>query len=97
MAFDVTNTGSRAGAAVAQVYVAPVQPKVPRPPKELKGFARVELKPGEVRRVTVELDARAFSYWDTSSRQWRADAGDYRILVGSSTADTPVEATITLK
>jgi beta-glucosidase len=97
VSFDVTNTGSRAGAAVAQVYVAPIQPKVPRPPKELKAFARVELKPGEVRRVTVELDARAFSYWDTSGRQWRADAGDYRILVGSSTADTPVDATITLK
>ena len=97
VAFDVTNTGQRAGAAVAQVYVAPVQPGVSRPPKELKGFARVELKAGETRRAIVELDARAFSYWDTASRQWRADAGVYRILVGSSTADTPVEATITLK
>jgi beta-glucosidase len=97
VAFDVTNTGTRAGAAVAQVYVASVQPKVTRPPKELKGFARVELKPGEVRRVTVNLDARAFSYWDTASRQWRADAGSYRILVGPSTADTPIEAMVTLK
>jgi beta-glucosidase len=97
VAFDVTNTGPRSGAAVAQVYVAPVQPKVPRPPKELKGFVRVELKPGETRHVTVDLDARAFSYWETASRRWRADAGDYRILVGSSTADTPGGATVTLK
>ncbi len=97
VAFDVTNTGARAGAAVAQVYVAPVQPMVPRPPKELKGFAKVDLKPGEMRRVTVALDARAFSYWDAASHRWRADPGDYRVLVGSSTADTPVEATVTLK
>jgi beta-glucosidase len=95
--FDVKNTGARAGAAVAQVYVAAVSPKVPRPPKELKGFARVELAPGEQRRVTVELDVRAFSYWDVTTHQWRADAGAYRILVGPSSAETPGEAVVTLK
>jgi beta-glucosidase len=96
VSFDVTNTGRRSGATVAQVYVAPLRAKVSRPPKELKAFARVELRPGEVRRVTLELDARSFSYWDTPSRQWRADAGDYEVLVGSSSADTPLEARITL-
>ena len=85
------------GAIDPQVYVAPVSPKVPRPPKELKGFARVELAPGETRKVIVDLDARAFSYWDAATHQWKADPGDYRILVGSSTADTPGEATVTLR
>lgn len=94
---DVANTGTRAGAAVAQVYVAPVAPKVPRPVKELKGFAKVSLKPGESKRVTVELDARSFSYWDTTSHAWKADAGDYEILVGSSSADTPQKAKVTVK
>lgn len=97
VSFDVTNTGKRAGAAVAQVYIAPVAAKIPRPPKELKGFAKLVLKPGEVRRVTVDLDARSFSYWDAERHQWRADAGDYDILVGGSSADTPAKARITLK
>jgi beta-glucosidase len=97
VSFDVTNTGKRVGATVAQVYVAPKAPQVPRPPKELKGFARVELKPGETRRVSVDLDARAFSYWDVANRQWRAAAGDYAILTGLSSADTPLEVKVTLK
>jgi beta-glucosidase len=97
VSFDVANTGALAGAAVAQVYVAPVDPKVARPPKELKGFVKVPLAPGGVQRVSVDLDARAFSYWDAASHQWTADPGDYEILVGSSSADTPLKTTITLK
>jgi beta-glucosidase len=97
VSFDVANAGALAGAAVAQVYVAPVAPKVARPPKELKGFARVELKPGETRRVTVDLDARAFSYWDDARHRWQADPGDYEVLIGSSAADTPLRTKVTLK
>ena len=72
--FTVTNTGKRAGAEVAQVYVGPRNPAVPRPAKELKGFSKVELKPGESKQVSVTLNPRSFSYYDVNSLQWKADA-----------------------
>lgn len=84
VAFTVTNTGDRAGAAVPQVYVSDRRSSTMRPPKELKGFAKVMLQPGESRDVTIPLDGRAFAYYDTKSRKWRADAGTYGVLVGSS-------------
>jgi len=97
VSFDVANTGAVAGAAVAQVYVAPRQASVPRPPKELKGFAKIALRPGEARRVTLDLDARSFSYWDGASHRWRADAGEYDVLVGDSSVSTPLKTTVTVK
>ncbi len=84
VSFDVTNSGKRQGAEVAQVYVSDHHSKVPRPAKELKGFTKVSLHPGETRRVTVTLDQRALSYYDVSSKQWRADPGEFEILVGHS-------------
>jgi beta-glucosidase len=96
LAFDVTNAGSRAGADVAQVYVADTHAKVPRPPKELKGFAKVSLAPGETRRVTVDLDQRSFSYFDVRTKQWRADRGDFEILVGRSSAQIELRGRVTL-
>ena len=84
VSFDVTNTGRREGAEVAQVYVTDTHSKTPRPAKELKGFVRVSLRAGETKRVTVTLDRRAFSYYDIDIKQWRADPGDFDILVGSS-------------
>jgi beta-glucosidase len=69
---------------VAQVYVSDTHASVPRPPKELKGFSKVTLRPGESRRVTVRLDGRAFSYYDTGSKGWRHDPGDFDIIVGRS-------------
>jgi beta-glucosidase len=84
--FTVTNTGQRAGAAVPQVYVEDGHSRIARPAKELKGFAKVMLQPGETRTVTVPLDARAFAYYDVQSKQWRAEAGAFGILVGSSAA-----------
>ncbi|MET0645167.1 MAG: glycoside hydrolase family 3 C-terminal domain-containing protein [Pyrinomonadaceae bacterium] len=84
VSFDVKNTGGREGADVAQVYVSDTHARVPRPPKELKGFAKVTLRPGESRRVTVRLDGRAFSYYDAASRRWQIDPGDFQILVGRS-------------
>src|SRR5262249_53190289 len=62
--FDLTNTGKREGAEVAQVYVGDPHSKAPRPPKELKNFAKAGLQPGETRHVTLMLDDRAFSYYD---------------------------------
>jgi beta-glucosidase len=95
--FTVKNTGSREGADVAQVYVSEKHPAVPRPPKELKGFAKVTLKPGETKTVSVPLDRRAFSYFDTSLRQWRVKPGEFDILVGRSSADTRLEASVQMR
>jgi len=96
VSFDVTNTGSRAGAEVAQLYVAETAPKVPRPAQELKGFTRVELAAGETKRVSISLDARAFAFYDASAKHWQADSGAYTIKVGDSSVDTPLSAGVTL-
>jgi beta-glucosidase len=95
-AFDVSNTGTRAGAAVPQVYIGDPQASVPRPPKELKGFAKVMLQPGETRRVTVPLDVRSLSFYDVDGKQWRAEAGAFQVLVGSSSADIALTGTLRL-
>jgi beta-glucosidase len=84
VSFSLTNTGDRAGAEVAQVYIADRHSDVPRPPKELKGFARVMLEPGETRRVTVELERRSFAYYDTDLGEWAVTPGVFEILVGRS-------------
>ena len=97
VSFDVTNTGKRAGGDVAQVYVGEKSPRVPRPPKELKGFARVTLNPGETRRVNVTLDPRSFSYFDTHAGQWRADAGAFQILVGRASDAANLHGTVQLE
>jgi beta-glucosidase len=94
--FDVTNTGARAGADVAQVYVSENDPKVPRPPKELKGFSRVELAAGETKHVSVSLNSRAFTYYDVAGRHWHADAGKYTVEVGDSSEDVPLKSDINL-
>ena len=94
--FDVTNTGTRAGADVAQVYVSEPHAKVPRPAKELKGFARINLKPGETKTTTVTLDGRAFSYYDVGAKSWRADPGEFQILVGRSSQDIQLHSSVTL-
>jgi beta-glucosidase len=86
VAFDLTNTGSREGAEVAQIYVGEAHAKVPRPAKELKAFARVDLKPGETKHVTLTLDRRAFSHYDVDAKDWLADAGEYEVFVGRSSA-----------
>ena len=96
VSFDVTNTGAREGADVAEVYVADPHPKVPRPAKELKGLARIELKPGETKSSTVTLDNRSFSYYDADAKQWRAEPGEYQVLVGRSSQDIQLRGTLTL-
>jgi beta-glucosidase len=92
--FDLTNTGSRAGAAVAQVYIGPQHPRVPRPARELKGFARVELRPAERRHVQIALDDRAFSYWDSDAKQWRVDPGSFTVEVANSSEQIELKATV---
>jgi beta-glucosidase len=88
LAVPVTNTGARRGAEVVQCYVAPPQPsRVVRPPHELKAFAKVWLDPGEETTTVLELDERAFAYWDPVEPGWRADPGRYELHVGRSSAD----------
>jgi len=91
----VTNTGDRVGAEVVQVYVADAHSPVPRPPKELKGFAKVRLEPGETRRVTVELDRRSFAYYDTDRSGWVVAPGVFRVLVGRSSTAIELRGDVT--
>lgn len=96
VSFDVQNAGSREGADVAQIYIGDTHAKVPRPAKELKGFAKVNLRPGETRRLVVALDARALSYYDASAKQWRADPGEFEVLVGRSSEQIELRGKLTL-
>jgi beta-glucosidase len=85
--FDLANTGSRAGAEVAELYIHQDDPGLPRPPKELKGFKKFFLQPGEKRTVSIPLDQRSFAYYDPAKAGWVAEAGNYKILIGSSSKD----------
>ncbi len=91
VSFRVTNTGKRAGAEIAQLYVAPLNPPVERPIKELKGFQKVYLKPGETKRVRVDLDRRSLAYFNVEASTWEAARGLYAILVGSSSQDIELQ------
>jgi beta-glucosidase len=96
VSFDVTNTGSIEGAEVAQLYVSDPSAKVDRPERELKGFQKLRLSPGETKHVTLNLDARSFSYWDESAHKWAIDPGTFVLRVGDSSENTPLETAITL-
>ncbi|MEK7724667.1 MAG: glycoside hydrolase family 3 C-terminal domain-containing protein, partial [Acidobacteriota bacterium] len=98
VSFSVKNTGKLDGADVAQIYVGGKKDsKVSRPIKELKGFEKVFLKAGETKKVSITLDKRAFSYFDVNSKNWRAEAGDYEILVGRSSAEIVLKGKAILK
>jgi len=96
VSFDVTNNGNRPGSEVAQVYVSDSHSKVSRPLKELQGFAKIDLKPGETKRVKVMLSARSLSYYDVNTKKWRAEPGDFDVLVGPSSAQIELRGKITL-
>jgi len=85
--FTVTNTGARTGTEVAQVYVGRLPTSAPTPVRQLAGVARLTLRPGQSKRVTVELDPRSLSYWDTASQRWIIPGGELSVLVGSSSRD----------
>jgi beta-glucosidase len=96
VSFDVKNTGKQEGTDVAQVYIGEKQTSVPRPEKELKGFVRVSLRPGEIKRVSVILNGRSLSYYDVNAKRWRAEPGDFNVLVGRSSAQIEVQGKLTL-
>jgi beta-glucosidase len=97
VSFDVTNTGKVEGAEVAQLYVSDPSAKVDRPERELKGFAKVCLAPGQTKHVSLTLDARSFSYWDDSAHKWTIDPGKFILRVGDSSENTPLEASLTMR
>ncbi|HEY6376465.1 MAG TPA: glycoside hydrolase family 3 C-terminal domain-containing protein, partial [Edaphobacter sp.] len=94
VSFDVTNTGDRAGADVAQVYVGDDHTKVARPAKELKGFDKVMLQPGKTKHVSVELDSRAFAYYDVDAKKWSIAPGKFSVLVGDSSASLDLKGSV---
>jgi len=94
--FDLANAGSRAGAEVAELYIHQDNPSLPRPLKELKGFTKVFLKPGEKQTVSLPLDQRAFAFYDPAKASWVSEAGNFEILVGASSRDIRLQDTFHL-
>ncbi|MBQ6862745.1 MAG: glycoside hydrolase family 3 C-terminal domain-containing protein [Clostridia bacterium] len=92
--FKIKNTDDRAGAEIAQLYVADKDSTVYRPVKELKGFKKVFLAPGEEQTVTIELDKRAFAFWNTAIGDWYVESGEFDILVGASSRDIRLNTTV---
>ena len=87
VSLTVTNTGSVAGTEIVQLYIAKKNSELFRPAKELKGFARVTLAPGEKQRITVMLDDKAFRFWNVKANRWEIEGGEYELLVGASVED----------
>ncbi|MBB3226026.1 beta-glucosidase [Luteibacter sp. Sphag1AF] len=94
---DVTNTGPREGAEVVQVYVGDPSARVARPARELKGFQKLRLAPGQTGHVTLKLDRRAFAYYDVKRHDWQVDPGKFRIFVGNASNNVPLAADLTLE
>mgnify|MGYP002625241227 CR=1 FL=1 len=90
----VKNTGNRAGKVVAQLYVGDVESDIIRPLRELKGFAKTELQPGESKDVSFTLDKRSFAVWNDQIHDWYVESGDFTIQVGNSSRDLPLCETI---
>ena len=95
--FTLTNTGPRTGTEVAQVYVGRLPTSLPTPVKQLAGVARVTLRPGESRTVTVSLDRQSLSYWDSQADRWVTPAGRVTVLVGSSSRTIQLRGTLSIR
>jgi beta-glucosidase len=94
---DVTNTGTVAGKEIVQVYVHDQKSTLVRPAKELKGFAKVELQPGETKTVAIQLDFRAFAYYHPEYKQWITEDGEFDLLIGASAVDIRHSLTVMLE
>jgi beta-glucosidase len=93
---DITNTGKRAGEEVVELYIHDPKPQIDRPVRELKGFAKVALNPGETKTVQFTVQPRALAFSDTHGHQWKANAGDYEIQIGASSRDLRQKAMLHL-
>ena len=96
MSVDVRNTGQRAGAEIAEVYVA-LPPDAGEPPKRLVGWAKVNLKPGESKEGSVAIDNKYLSIYDEALEAWKLVPGNYTFMLGGSSQDLPLVATVSLK
>ena len=94
VSFNITNTGKTAGAEVAEVYVAAPESTVFKAPKELKGFKKVYLEPGETKNVEIELSKRSFAFYNVNISDWQVESGTYKILIGASSRDIRLEKSI---
>lgn len=97
VSFTITNTGKRAGGEIAQVYLSAVNSGIFRPTRELKGFAKVFLEPGESRTVTIPLDDKAFRYFNVKTNAWEVEGGEYRVQVGASVQDIRLTVSLTVE
>jgi beta-glucosidase len=96
VSFDITNTGHRPGAEVAELYIGDAHASVPRPVKELKAFSKIMLQPNETRHVTLALKRRDFSFYDIQKKDWSAEPGEFTILVGGSSDNIQLQRKFTL-
>ncbi len=94
VSFNIKNTGEKEGSEVAQLYVSLPGAKVFRPKKELKGFAKVSLKPGETKKVEIPFDDKTFRYWNVKTNKWEVEGGEYQIRIGASSVDIRLEGSI---
>jgi beta-glucosidase len=93
---DVTNTGPRAGEEVVQLYARHTASKVDRPNKDLRGYARIALRPGESRTVSFALSARSLAYWDATGHRWVVEREPVELQVGASSADIRARRTVSV-
>jgi len=93
---DVTNSGARGGDEVVQLYVQHLGSAVPRPIKDLRGYARVHLEPGEKRTVALPIAVSSLAYWNETTHGWVVEREDVRVLVGASSADIRQQATLSV-
>ena len=93
---DVTNSGTRRGSSVVQLYVSPAPAPVHRPARELKAFGKLSLCPGETRQLTLHLSARDLAWFSVENRMWQVEAGEYGLSLGWSATDLPVQTRLTL-
>ncbi|WP_340389928.1 fibronectin type III-like domain-contianing protein [Paenibacillus sp. FSL E2-0151] len=97
VSLDVKNTGIRLGKETVQLYVRDVASSVIRPEKELKGFEKIELAPGETITVTFTLDKRSFAYYNVDLSDWHVESGEFELLIGSSSRDITLRASVTVR
>ena len=96
VSFTIKNTGNYGGMETAQLYVQDIESSIPRPIKELKGFVKVDLKPGESKTVQIKLDKKDFSFWDTNAHNWLAEKGKFIIHIGASSSDVKLKKEVEL-
>ncbi len=95
--FNITNTGDVSGMEIAQLYVGSQSEQIFRPAKELKGFAKISLNPGETKSVTIPFDDKTFRYFNVKTNQWEVEEADYQIFIGASSADIRLTDTVSIE